>query len=165
MLAEERMVPVTVPLAEIVRPGGRLVAENVRASLSGSEKDEATDRLTTEEIPEDRLGNVPATGFRLGAVTVQVKDPVTEPPRPSLAVIRVVNGLEAVAVLAIIPEISPAEEIDRPVGSPVAVKESVSESGSENAPAAENETCVPEVLDRLVRDEKTGGRLELGSAE
>ena len=70
---------------------------------------------------------------------VHVKDPVTEPLRPSLAMISVVSGLEACAAKPMVPEMSPAEEMERPSGSPVAVKVSVSESGSENAVAIENE--------------------------
>ena len=126
-------MPVMLPLGETANPGGRLAAENASESLSGSENMEATEMLMAPEIHAVLLGRLPATGLRFGGVTVQVNDPVTEPPRPSLAVICVVNGLEAFAVLEIVPEMSPAEEIDRPVGSPVAVKVRVSESGSENA--------------------------------
>lgn len=97
-------------------------------------------------------------------MTVQVKDPVTEPPRPSLALICVVNWVEEFEVLAIKPEITPLEEIERPVGRPVAEKVRASELGSENALATENEIRVPEKLDLLVRDENTGGRLAPGSA-
>ena len=90
VLAEDSTVPVTVPFAARARPGGRLVAENDKVSLSGSENEEAIERLTKLEIAEIRLERFPATGLRLPRFTVHVKEADTVPPLPSLAVIRVV---------------------------------------------------------------------------
>jgi len=143
VLAEERTVPETNPVADIASPGGRLVAEKERESLSGSENEEASDRLTMSEIPEVLAERVPATGLRLGGRTVQVNEAATVPPLPSLAVTRVAYGLPVAAVEAMVPEISPAEDIARPAGRPVAVNERVSLLGSENEPATLNDTGAP----------------------
>ena len=83
--------------------------------------------------------NAVLCGMLAPTETVQINDPVTVPPLPSLAVIRVVNGLDAAAAFDMVPEISPAEEISSPSGRPVAVKARASLSGSEKALDAEND--------------------------
>ena len=82
---------------------------------------------------------MPTAGLELIGSTIQVNDPVTEPSRPSLAVTLIVYGLPVPAAVPMVPEMSPVEEMDRPSGSPVPLKVSVSESGSEKAVAIENE--------------------------
>ena len=57
------------------------------------------------------------------------------------------------------PEICPDEDIDKPAGSPVAVKLSVSESGSEKAWVTEKPTCDDAMVVLFSKDEKTGCRL------
>jgi len=91
--------------------------------------------------------------------TVQVKEADTVPPLPSLAVIRVENGLEFAAVSTIVPVMRPAEDMVNPSGRLLAVKVRESLSGSEKTEATERDTRLPVLSDLLVRLVAIGGLL------
>lgn len=90
---------------------------------------------------------------------VQMNDPVTNPPRPSFAVMRVVYGLKSIAELLMVPAMVPVGEMDKPSGRPEAEKLRLSESGSLNDCAIESWMLFPAKSERSGSDETTGGLL------
>lgn len=91
--------------------------------------------------------------------TFHVNDPVTDPPRPSLAVIWVVNAPTFKDDWLMVPDMVPMVLICIPSGNPTAVKVSGSRSGSENDWATEKDTLLPVLSNLLISEEKVGCRL------